>query len=137
MRRFQTLLVGGAAAALLSLGAAAPGFAQMYPNGAAADPNAVDANAVVGNHGNWTLREREDWLGDRLRVARDDGSIDGSEFDRVHHELDRIRDDENRMRGEHDGGQLTDNETSTLEARLDGVADQIHWLHEDQFRKPW
>lgn len=136
MRRFQTLLIGGACA-LLSLGAAAPSFAQMYSGDQAADSSAVDASAVVGNHGNWTLREREDWLGDRLRVARDDGSIDGSEFDRVHHELDRIRDDENRMRGVHDGGQLTDNETSMLEARLDGVADQIHWLHEDQFRKPW
>lgn len=131
MRRFQTLLIGGAAA-VLTLGVAAPGFAQMtYP-----DPNAVNANAVVGASGNWTLREREDWLGDRLRVARDDGSIDGAEFDRVRHELDRIRNDENNMRSYHDG-QLTDNETTTLEARLDGVADQIHWLHEDKFQRPW
>lgn len=124
MKRFHTWLISGAVA-VLACGTAAPVFAQ-----------AVDANAVVGDHGNWTLKEREDWLGDRLRVARDDGSIDGSEFDRVRHEIDRIHDDENRMRGDHDG-QLTDNETSTLEARLDGVADQIHWLHEDRFQRPW
>lgn len=130
MKRVDILLISAAATAL-ALGAAAPSFAQM------AQPDAVDANAVVSPHGDWTLKEREDWLGDRLRAARDDGSIDGGEFDRVHHELDRIHDDENRMRSDHDGGQLTDNETSTLEARLDGVADQIHWLHEDQFKRPW
>jgi hypothetical protein len=120
--------------AAVSLAAAAPAshaLAQAYQGAT------VDTTATVAGQGNWTLKERENWLQDRLHTARDDGSIDGHEYDRVNHELDRIRDSENDLRGQHDGGQLTDNETSMLEARLDGVADQIHWLHEDRFRKPW
>lgn len=123
--------LGGMAAVLALAGPVSQASAQ------ALSGDAVDTAAVVGNHGNWTLKERENWLQDRLQTARDDGSINGDEFDRVHHEIDRIRDDENRMRGDHDGNQLTDNETAALETRLDGVADQIHWLHEDQFRRPW
>jgi hypothetical protein len=131
MKNVHMWAMGGVAAILAISAPASQVFAQ------ADDGNAVDSSAVVGaDHGNFTLKQREDWLSDRLRVARDDGSINGSEFDRVHHELDRIHDEENHLRSDHDG-QLTDNETSTLEARLDGVADQIHWLHEDQFRKPW
>jgi hypothetical protein len=71
-----------------------------------------------------------------LAKARDDGSIEDHEFDRVRHELSRIRDDEDRLRDAHDG-QSTDNETTDLEARLDGVAAQIHWMHEQSFQKPW
>ena len=97
---------------------------------------AVDATAVVSEHGDWTLKQREDWLSSRLDKARDDGSLDHREFERVRHDLARIRDDEEHLRDRHDG-QLTDNETTTLEARLDGVADQIHWLHENSFRHPW
>jgi hypothetical protein len=133
MKRLQLLAISGAVAALACAAPAASVFAQAVNPDAAA----MDSNAVVGDHGNWTLKERENWLGDRLRVARNDGSIDDSEFDRVRHELDRIRDSENDMRGAHDGGQLTDNETATLETRLDGVADQIHWLHENSFERPW
>jgi hypothetical protein len=115
---------------------AASALAFTAPAGAAL-AQSVDANAVVSSdHGNWTLKEREDWLKDRLSVAHNDGSVDDSEFDRVQHEIDRIHDAEDHMRGDHDG-QLTDNETTVLEARLDGVAGQIHWLHEDRFRKPW
>jgi hypothetical protein len=121
------MLTALGAAALLALAApAGPAAAQM-----------VDANATVsGDHGDWTLKQREDWLNDRLHASRDDGAIDGREFDRVNHELDLIRDDENHLRGAHDG-QLTDNETIALEGRLDAVADKIHWMHENQFRKPW
>jgi hypothetical protein len=96
----------------------------------------VDANAVVPDHGNWTLKDREHWLFSRLDRARDDGSIDGHEYGRVRHEMDNIRADEDRMRDSHDG-QLTDNQSASLEARLDSVADQIHWLHESSFQRPW
>ena len=123
--------MGGGAALLALAGPVSQASAQ------AVSGDSVDTTAVVGNHGNWTLKERESWLNDRLQTARSDGSINGDEFDRVHHEIDRIHDDENQMRGDHDASQLTDNETATLETRLDGVADQIHWLHEDQFRRPW
>jgi hypothetical protein len=119
------VLAGAAASALLALVAAPAVHAQ-----------AVDASAAVGDHGNWTLRQREDWLNGRLDKATADGALDHREFARVHHELSRIRDDEDRLRDAHDG-QLTDNETADLEARLDGVANQIHWLHEESFQRPW
>jgi hypothetical protein len=125
MKLSNLSLLGAAASALLTLAAVPVAHAQ-----------AVDTSAVVGDHGNYTLKQRESWLTDRLDKARDDGSIDRSEFDRVHHELSRIRDDEDRLRDAHDG-QLTDNENTDLEARLDGVADQIHWLHEESFQRPW
>jgi len=130
MKSLSTLLAASSAVALLSL---APMAAHAQE---AIEGVAVDTSATISPHGDWTLKQREDWLFNRLDKAHDDGSINSAEFDRVHHEMDRIRDDENRQRDEHDG-QLTDNETVLLEARLDSVASQIHWLHEDAFRRPW
>jgi hypothetical protein len=43
------------------------------------------------------LQQRETWLNERLHASRDDGG----EFDRLDHEMERIRDDENRLRGDH------------------------------------
>ena len=90
----------------------------------------------VREAGDWTLREREKWLEDRINRAHDDHALDGREADRAHYELDRLRDDEHQLRDHHDG-QLTDYETVDLEARLDRLADQIHEVHEDAFRRPW
>ena len=118
-------LASAAASALLVLAAAPTVHAQ-----------AVDTSATIGDHGNWTLKQREEWLTNRLDKATADGALDHHEFERVHHELSRIRDDEDRLRDAHDG-QLTDNETADLEARLDSVANQIHWLHEESFQRPW
>ncbi|HZC15146.1 MAG TPA: hypothetical protein VE309_00140 [Caulobacteraceae bacterium] len=127
MKTLKPILLGAAAIALLS---AAPTFAQ------SAFDEGVDANAVVAGHGNWTLKQREDWLSRRVDLARDDRSISHDEYDRIHDQIDGIRDQENHMRGDHDG-QLTDNETAQLEANLNAVADRIHWDHEDAFRRPW
>ena len=129
MKSLNTLLAAGSAVAILSL-------SPMAVQAQVIEGVAVDTSATVGPHGDWTLKQREEWLYNRLDRARDDGSINSAEFDRVHHVMDRIRDDENRQRDDHDG-QLTDNETTLLEARLDSVASQIHWLHEDAFRRPW
>jgi hypothetical protein len=132
MKTLNLLLMSGAAAVLAS------SFALTGPVAAqSADSSAVDTNAVVSDHGNWTLKEREDWLDNRLHMARDDGSIDHTEFDRVRNDLDGIRDDEHHLRSGHQDGQLTDNETATLETQLDDVASRIHWLHEDKFQRPW
>ena len=129
MTTAKTLLLGVAACTLAFAPAA---FAAPYD----APGAGVDTAAVATPQGDWTLKEREDWLSNRLDHARDDGSINDHEFDRVHDELGSIKDDEGKLRDNHDG-QLTDGENNALESRLDGVADQIHWLHEDQFRKPW
>jgi len=96
----------------------------------------MDASATVGDHGNWTLKERESWLHNRLDKSKDSGAISHEEFDRVSHELADIRHDEDAMR-DHGGGELTDNQTSDLEARLDIVADKIHWAHDESLSKPW
>jgi len=130
MKLIALPIAAGAAALLAAALPVGAAHAQSYVGAP------VDANAVVADHGDWTLKDREHWLFTRLDKARDDGSIDGREYDRVRHDMENIRADEDRMRDNHDG-QLTDNETTSLEARLGGVANQIHWLHESSFQRPW
>jgi hypothetical protein len=122
------LLAAGAAAALVAAAPAA--FAQRETTTTTVYP------AAVSEAGNWTLKRREDWLNEHINKAHDVKDIDDREADRAHHALDRIRDDENRMRGHHDG-QLTDNETTDLEARLDQMAETIHAAQVDAFKRPW
>ncbi|HEY4031692.1 MAG TPA: hypothetical protein VGM25_15220 [Caulobacteraceae bacterium] len=103
------------------------------------DPHERTTVYPAGAHegrGDWTLKRREDWLNDKINQAHDEHALDGPEADRAHHALDRVRDDENHMRGRHDG-QLTDNETADLESRIDGVADQVLRQHNDAWRRPW
>jgi len=92
--------------------------------------------ASVGDPGNWTLKRREDWLNEHINKAHDEHDIDGKEADRAHHMLDRIKADESKMRDHHDG-ELTDNETADLEARLVAMASGIKAAHENAFQKPW
>ncbi len=125
----STLLAAAAAAALLAAPAA---FAQDVAPANALPPVTVP----VHDSGNWTLRQREDWLNDHINKAHDEKDVTDHEADRAHHELDRLKDAENHMRGRHDG-QLTDNETNELEAQLDQMAAQIHWEHENAFARPW
>ena len=124
MKTIAISLLAGGAAALFALAPLSAVQAQ------------DEAPAVAADHGNWTLKEREDWLHDRLDKARDDGSVDHHEYDRVKNDLKRIHETEEAMRDHHDG-QLTDNQTADLEARLDDVASKIHWLHENSFVRPW
>jgi hypothetical protein len=100
--------------------------------------DAQPATAVVDSptHGDWTLRERERWLSDRIDKSRDDGALDHHEYDRARHSLDDLRHAEDEMR-DHQDGQLTDNQTAELESRLDGMASEIHWAHQEAFDKPW
>ena len=101
-----------------------------------ADAQTEQAPAVSATHGDWTLRQREDGLHDRLEKSRDNGSLDRVEFDRAHDSLEGLRHEEDRMRdAQH--GQLTDNETTDLEGRLDAMAAKIHWANADAFRRPW
>jgi len=128
MNFLKPVLMGAAAVALMS---AAPALAQ------SALDDGVDANAVVSAHaGDWTLRQREEWLAKRIDMARDDHSLTSFERDRIRDQLNDLRDQENHMRDAHDG-QLTDNETAALETNLDTMADQIHGMHEDRFQRPW
>jgi len=124
MKTIAISLLAGGAAALFALTPLAAVQAQ------------DESPAVGAEHGNWTLKEREDWLHSRLDKARDDGSVDHHEYDRVKSDLKRIHETEEAMRDRHDG-QLTDNQTTDLEAQLDDVASKIHWLHENSFKRPW
>jgi hypothetical protein len=124
MKTLTLSVLAGGALALASLVPISVALAQDEPP------------AVAADHGNWTLGQREDWLNTRLDQARDDGSLDHHEYDRVKHELHDIHDDADQMR-HHQHGELTDNQTADLEGRLDKVSDQIHWLHEHSFTRPW
>ena len=118
-----TLLVGGAVAL----------FA-IAPIGVTHAQDA--APAVAQDHGDWTLKQREDWLNHRIDASRDNGALDHVEYDRVRHELGNIRHEEDAMR-DSQHGQLTDNQTTDLEARLDNVATRIHWANATNFERPW
>jgi hypothetical protein len=120
MKRLASLLAAAPAAAVLVL---APAVVMAQPEG-------------YNAHDQWTLKQRENWLYDRLHKARDDGSLGRNEYDRVHDRLDEIKRDEDRAR-DHQDGQLTADQTSRFEARLDDVADHIQWAHEDAFQRPW
>ena len=88
------------------------------------------------DRGDWTLKRREDWLNDKINQAHDEHAIDNHQNDRAHDALNHLRDDENHMRGRHDG-QLTDNETVALESRLDSLADEVLQARNDAWRRPW
>jgi hypothetical protein len=102
MKTLTLSVLAGGALALSCLAPMAVVRAQDEPPPAAHSPD----------QGNWTLRQREDWLTSHLD-----------------HDEDQMR--------HHQDGQLTDNETADLEGRLDHVAHQIHWLHEHSFTPPW
>jgi len=125
-------LLAGGAVALVAAGPLAVAHAQPDPA-----PMSSPEPMATPSHGDWTLKQREDWLRNRLDTSRDDGSLDHGEYDRVKHELGDIRADEDAMRDHHDGHQLTGNETLALETRLDGVSDKIHWLREGGYHRPW
>ncbi len=106
-------------------------------NSARAQDAVPDATAGASvTHGDWTLKQREDWLSDRLDKSRADGSLDHAEFDHARQELNDLRHEEDHMR-DHAHGQLTDNETADLEARLDAMAAKIHWANMATYTRPW
>jgi len=128
-----SLFAFGAAAAL---GVSPWGAAKAQADPALAPPPAVTAAPPAAAQGDWTLRQREDWLSDQLKSSLANGAVDKAEFNRARLEMDHLRQEESRMR--HDGkGDLTDNQTSDLEARLDTMADKIHWANTYAYKRPW
>lgn len=124
-----SLMACGAATAL-SLSPLSPARAQDTHDIASAPPTAA------ASHGDWTLRQREDWLNDRLEKSRVDASLDRTEYHRVHDDLTDLRHEEDHMRGAAHG-QLTDNQTADLEGRLDAIAAKIHWANTVAYSRPW
>jgi DNA-binding IclR family transcriptional regulator len=126
------ILAAGLAAGLAMTSAAHAPYAAASPR----DRVTVYPATADADHGDWTLKRREDWLNDKINQARDEHAIDNHQNDSAHHALDRLRDDENHMRGRQEG-QLTDNETVTLEARLDSLADEVLQARNAAWRRPW
>lgn len=126
--KIVTLTLAGCGGAIL-LGLSTFGVA-----GAQTEPPAVVA--VTTTHGDWTLRQREDWLNGQLEKARDDGSLNKASFNRARLEMRNLGNEESRMR--HDAhGQLTDTQTAELDARLDTVAAKIRWANMSEHTHPW
>jgi hypothetical protein len=129
-------ILAAALAGGLTLAAAAPSPVQAQPLDPRDRETVYPAAAPEVETDGWTLKRREEWLDDRINRAHDEHALDDHEADRAHHALDAVRDDEHRMRDHHDG-QLTNNETVTLEARLDDLADEVARLHDQAWRRPW
>jgi hypothetical protein len=123
----------------LSLSAAAYGAAillSLASRGAAVAQPPAGGDPAVVSHGDWTLRQREDWVGDLIQKSLDDGSLDKASFNQARLEMDDLRREESRMR--HDGhGELTGNQTADLEGRLDTMIDKIHWANASDHHHPW
>lgn len=86
--------------------------------------------------GGWEINRRMRWLQDRISRGRANGSLDRREFRRVEVELNRIRHDDEAARAAN-RGRMPPAVRADLEARLDRLSDQIHWLRTNAERRPW
>lgn len=118
-----SLLLGAATAVLAIAPIPAPVKAQDYP-------------AISAGHRDWTLRQREDWLRQKIDASRDNGALTHEEYDRAKDALHDIRSHEDALR-DHQDGLLTPAQTEMLEARLDRVADRIHLADATALALPW
>jgi hypothetical protein len=129
MKIVTVTLAGFGGALLLALSTF--GTASAQPDMPAAMPA-----AMAPTHGDWTLRQREDWLNGQLQKARDDRSLDKASFNSARLEMRDLGREESRMR--HDAhGELTANQTAELDTRLDTVASKIHWANMSEHTHPW
>jgi hypothetical protein len=103
---------------------------------ASAQTEMTPAPTAAVAHGDWTLRQREDWLNDRLEKSRNDGTLERGESDRARRDMSDLRHEEDRLRASAHG-QLTDNQTADLEARLDTMAAKIKWANAAAYAQPW
>lgn len=125
MKTTSVMLAGLGAAVLFGLAPAGAAQAQMQTTAAPASA-----------HGDWTLRQREDWLTGQLEKAKADGSLSKASFNRARLEMRNLQNEESRMR--HDAhGQLTDGQTADLDARLDTMAAKIDWANAGAHTHPW
>jgi hypothetical protein len=132
-----------AASAVMALCAPGAGMAQPYDHHDWGDHGPGDRGDHRGpddrggpERGGWDLDHRLDWLQTRISRGRDDGSLDRREAWRAQRTLDSIRNDERRMKWRHHGW-LNDGDRMALQARLDQLNEQLHWLRHNDERRPW
>ena len=127
-KTLSSLLIASLGAAAL----AAPVMAQPYGQPGYGPPPAYGR----GEDGGGEIGRRMHWIEQRILRGRNDGSLDRREFDRVQRTLDSIRHEEQGFRANH-GGRLDPSVRADLEARLDQLNDQIHWMRAHEDRRPW
>lgn len=129
--KFSTLatLAAGVAIAI-----SAPAMAQPY--GGYHDRGGYDHGGGGGAPGAWNLDRRIDWMQRRIDRGRQDGSLDRREAFRAQSALSDINRDMRRMQ-RRNGGMLDDRQRDMLSGRLDRLNDQIHWLRQNDERRPW
>lgn len=89
------------------------------------------------NRRNWDgaprdVQSRVSWLDQRIHQGMDDGSLSRQDGRRALRALNVIRRDEARMR--HPGGQLRQGDEMRVQARLDTLRNQIHWVRQQNER---
>jgi hypothetical protein len=83
------------------------------------------------------LDRRIDWMQRRIDRGRQDGSLDRGEAWRIQGQLDQIRSDARRMRNHNGGDWLRGDQRDRLTNQLNLLNGQIHWLRNNDDRRPW
>jgi len=113
--------------AIAAIGAAA-GTAQAQPYGPPPGAYAHPAAFSIG--------QRIHWIQERISRGRAAGALDWREFRRVQGELNGVKREFNRDRFFNAGG-LDGPTRANLEAKLNTINAQIHWIHEINEARPW
>jgi hypothetical protein len=112
------------ALAITMAGTAMPAFAQVgWRAGDAWNRDTFWRGAPGG------IRERIDWLQQRINRGVQDGSLDPREARRSQWQLDQIRRDTRWSR--RDGGGMSPRERDAIQARLDDLSQRIRWRRSD------
>jgi len=123
MKIISVLLIGAAGAALI-------GCVDERPYGPPPPPPRAYAPM------RWDINQRIHWIQDRINHGAADGSLDPNEFQRVQGELNGIKREDKADRYAN-GGHLDGPTRANLEARLDQLNAQIHWLRAHDEPRPW
>jgi uncharacterized membrane protein YebE (DUF533 family) len=131
MKTTVTLALGALTAASLL---AAPVLAQPY--GGPPPTHREQGYRSGPKAESWEVNRRMRWIQERIMRGRHDGSLDAREYNRVETQLHAVNRDANaaRVRGH---GHIDDRARADLEARLDRLNDEIHWLRHNDERRPW
>jgi uncharacterized protein YcfJ len=91
----------------------------------ATDASRYGYNASYGgNDAPRDLRARYDWLEERVRRGRDDGSLSRNEANRALTDISNVRREERRLTRR---GRLSERDMAYLQSRLDTVSSEIRW----------
>ena len=135
------MIIAAAMAATAIAAISAPAMAQPYgppppPHGDWHGPGPGPGPGGPMRSEAFPLDQRIDWMQTRISRGLGDGSLDRREAFRAQRQLNSIKSDlrHDRYRGH---GQLSDYDRQALEGRLDRLNDQLHWMRQNDDRRPW